>query len=143
MSAAPADLFLFMRAVHGLFYYTGKLSGKVFCRTEIEKSLKKYSRDLLSSKSTGKACVSGQNKQLSQNLIISVREYGVQKVKLTLPAMAVENLTDFIPLNVWSKLNEKNINLDYLVKKVRRNAYEPQEVFSLADGEKQIKVYLK
>ena len=65
-----------------------------------------------------------EKQNLSSYLIISVRESGFQKVKLTLPATSIENLKNFIPQDVESKLKDKNISLSDLVSKVRKNGYE-------------------
>jgi hypothetical protein len=76
-------------------------------------------------------------------MIISIKECGSQKVKLTLPVLAVDNLRDFMPADVGAKLDSRGIDVDTLVKNVRRNGYRPQEVFSLIDGNREIMVYLK
>ena len=140
MVAAPADLFLFMRSVYGLFYYTEKLTGTVYCRSRLNRAFAYFKVEL--QKTVQAFANDFVEENLSENLIISVLDGGVQKVKLRLPAKAVENLSSLIPPEVSEKLTEKNIDTETLIKKVRQNAYQPQEVFELVEGNKKISVYL-
>jgi predicted unusual protein kinase regulating ubiquinone biosynthesis (AarF/ABC1/UbiB family) len=142
MVAAPAELFLFMRSLSGLFYYSEKLTGSLYvqplltkvystCREELSQATSVFLRDF------------PEEEGLSENMIISVKENGLQKVKLTLPARAIENLSTLIPPDVTETLERQKIDLATLVKVVRQNAYRAQEVFELIDGNKTISVYLK
>ena len=143
MSAAPADLFLLMRSLSGLFYYTEKLSGSIYCLPKIKACLALYTGDLVSLENAYSEDLLKDTTNTSSHLIISVKESGSQKVKLTLPAKAIDNLKNFIPEDVESKLVEQEISIESLVSDVRKNVYQPQEVFSLTEGEKEVLVYLE
>ncbi|MCM8529363.1 MAG: AarF/UbiB family protein, partial [Lentisphaeraceae bacterium] len=143
MAAAPAELFLFMRSLSGLFYYTEKLSGKIFCRSRLTTILHSNSKSVSEVKEKLVADYECFNDETSSHLIISVRESGAQKVKLTLPAKSVESLKNFIPPDVETKLIKQKINIDDLVLDVRRNSYKPQTVFSLVEETKEVSVYLE
>lgn len=143
MTSAPADLFLFMRSLNGLFYYTEKLRGAIYCRPGLQSCLSFHSagiQEIMSSYDLGSLALPVES---STYLIISVREDGAQKVKLTLPAKAIENLGSFIPPDVLGKLEKEKVSIEDLVRDVRRNAYKPQTVFSLLEDEKEISVYLE
>ena len=142
MVAAPADLFLFMRSIHGLFHYTNKLTGSVYCRPLLQQFFNLYLPELQKAEESFSNDFPEEQEKLSENMIISVKEHGTQKVKLTLPARSIENLPAFIPPDVCEKMRYKGIDLASLVKQVRNNAYRPQSVFELIDGDKEISVYL-
>jgi len=143
MAAAPAELFLLMRSISGLFFYTERLSGSIYCLPRMKEYLQKFAGELLKVENAYSPDLLVKTLQSSNHLIISVRESGMQKVKLTLPVKAIENLKNFIPEDVASKLKGKNIIIETLVSEVRKNAYTPQDVFSLVDGEKEVLVYLE
>ena len=143
MAAAPADLFLFMRSIYGLFYYTEKLSGSIYCRPKLESVLSSYQKELSEIARALTEKYESLAVDTSRYFIISVRESGSQKVKLTLPAKSIDNLKNFIPPDVEGKLEKQNINLDDLVSQVRKNVYKPQTVFSLVEEAKEISVYLE
>ena len=140
MTSAPAELFLFMRSLYGLFYYSGKLSGKIYCLPKIKTSLERFSSGLRNIKVSSSFA---ESSTLSTCLIISVKENGTQKVKLTLPLKAIENLSSFIPPDVKMRLEDKKIKLEELVSNVRQKLYKPQNIFSLCEGEKEVSVYLE
>ena len=142
MVAAPANLFLFMRSINGLFYYTNKLTGSIYCRPLLEQMFNTFKPELVKIEQSFANDFPEDRQRLSDNMIISIIENGSQKVKLTLPARAIENLPAFIPDDVAEKMVYKGIDIPSLVKKVRRNAYKPQSVFELIDGSKEISVYL-
>jgi len=144
MAAAPAGLFMLMRSFYGLFYYTDKLGGGLFCSPQVKCILKEKRQEVLT-------CLSEQKDSLtkvvqaglSRYLIISVMENSRQKVKLTFPFQSVDSLSSLVPNEVLQNLKDRNIVIAELVKDVRRSAYRPQVIFSLCDGNKQIKVYLE
>lgn len=142
MAAAPADLFLFMRSVFGLFFYTGKLTGRIFCNRHVKESLNRF-RTKIDELENQFGEDSENLVEISNYLIVSVKENGFQKVKLTLPATSVDNLKNFIPQDVESKLQKKDISLESLVSEVRRKGYKPQTVFSLVDENKEVTVFLE
>jgi predicted unusual protein kinase regulating ubiquinone biosynthesis (AarF/ABC1/UbiB family) len=143
MMAAPADLFLFMRCLQGIFYYTDKLSSDIYCLPKLQDVLSSHAVDICE---TINSFAGEENipleEALSENMIISVKENGRQKVKLTLPARAIENLQKFIPPDIIEKLEQEKIDILQLVKQVRQNSYKPQDIFTLKDDPKEIKVYL-
>ena len=143
MAAAPAELFLLMRSISGLFYYTEKLTGDIYCLPKLKECLHFFQDELNSIEQSYSVDLLTISHAASNHLIISVKELGTQKVKLTLPAKAIDNLKNFIPADVESKLMEKQISIESLVSEVRKNIYKPQDVFSLKDGEKEILVYLE
>lgn len=142
MVAAPSDLFLFMRSINGLFYYTNKLTGSIYCRPLLEQVFNIFMPELTKIEQSFANDFPEETTKLSDCMIISITENGSQKVKLTLPARAIENLPAFIPEDVAEKMVYKGVDIPSLVKKVRRNAYKPQSVFELIDGSKEISVYL-
>jgi hypothetical protein len=141
MVAAPSELFLFMRSIYGLFHYSEKLTGSIYCKPALDRVLLYYKDELVKSANVFQADFPVEE-GLSEYMIISVKESGAQKVKLTMPARAIDNLTTIIPPDIGKKLFEQKIDTKALVKKVRQNCYRPQEVFDLKDGDKQISVYL-
>ncbi len=142
MAAAPAELFLFMRALKGLFYYNEQLTGEIFCRGIIDENLKLFQVKI--SELIGKEKVKElQTNFLSKYLVISVKENGAQKVKLTFPVHAVENLRDLVPPEVEEKLRRQGLQIEHLVENARRNQFSPQSLFKLVDKGKEIDVYLE
>ncbi len=141
MAAAPAELFLFMRALKGLFYYNEQLTGEIFCRGIIDENLKLFQVKIC--EIIGKEKVKDlQTNFLSKYLVISVKENGAQKVKLTFPVHAVENLRDLVPPEVEEKLRRQGLQIEHLVENARRNQFSPQSLFKLVDKGREIDVYL-
>ena len=116
MAAAPAKLFLFMRSIYGLFHYSDKLAGGLFCQPQIQKIINARSieiTNLLEARQNDLLPV--ENNGLSKHLFITVLENGQQKVKLTLPGRAIDKLDTLIPPDVCKKLVEQNIDLTELI----------------------------
>lgn len=116
MVAAPANLFLLMRSIHGLIHYTNKLTGAVYCRPLLEQVFNIYLPELKKVEGSFSNDFPEEQEKLSEDMIISVKEYGAQKVKLTLPARAIENLPAFIPQDVSEKMRYKGVDLTAFVK---------------------------
>jgi len=79
----------------------------------------------------------------AESLKIRVLENGSPKVELTFKACAVDNLEDLIPAEHRSKLDQRGIQLEALIRECRQNQYRPCTLFSLNDGPKEIKVWLE
>ncbi|MCM8536499.1 MAG: AarF/UbiB family protein [Lentisphaeraceae bacterium] len=142
MVAAPANLMLLMRSFYGLFYYNTQLTGSIYCRPFLDEAFTEYSKEIEKAVDVFAQDIEDSTEELSKNLIISVKEFGSQKVKLTLPAKSVDNLSTIIPPDVAEKLSLQEISPEDLSKKVRQNAYRPQDIFQLEEGSKEIYVYL-
>lgn len=77
-------------------------------------------------------------KQLKVKLI----KNGKEKVNLSFPVHTVTYLSTIIPPTVKPKLVESGIDLDSLREQIINSDFQQQEIFSVEDHEKKIKVWL-
>lgn len=141
--SGPARMIFLMRAFHGLVYYLEQLQEPVnwtwFCRP-IVKRLERAAAELsLPAEPNPEATFA----RLARYLNIQVRENGSTKVKITLPAIAVDSLHEYIDEDVENKIRERGIHLDKLIHQVRRDGYRPCELFELDDPPKQFRVWME
>ena len=68
---------------------------------------------------------------------------GKESVNLSFPIRAIFSLDDLMGSDILSKLERDNIIFDQLVKKALEDGGKPKLLFSLIDGDKEVRVELK
>ncbi len=141
--AGPAQMIFFMRAYQGLIKYLEALDAPINWRAALEEAWE----SLKTMPPTGLA-VQGRKEKgkrllKSERLRIKVMEADQTKVEVTFGAAAAENLPDLVPEETRAKLDERDIDLDEIVRDVVARDFEPGELFHLKEGTKSIRVWLE
>ncbi len=77
-----------------------------------------------------------------------MRRNGETRVRLTSPLHVIDRMEEMMDENLRRQLAEQRIDVEELAAQARRNAYRPQEVFTLdsvtPEGEKkEVRVWLE
>ena len=75
--------------------------------------------------------------------MISVREGGGLKVRLTSPVEVIDPLEQSIDEAMMRQFREQNIELNSLVRRVQQSGSVPQRIFSLDNSVKEVRVWLE
>ncbi|QDU61006.1 putative protein kinase UbiB [Planctomycetes bacterium Pan216] len=142
ISGSPSLVFL-MRTFHGLIYYLEQLGEPVnwwwHCRGVLE-GLEREAARLPLPMTSRRSTTFGQ---LASHLHIRVQEEGRTKVKVSLSAGAVEDLSDLLDDDVRRKIRTRGIDLEELVRGVRRSGYAPRTLFELDEPPRHFAVWLE
>lgn len=143
--SGPANLILLMRAFTGLIYYVQRLDRPVSWSIALAPCLAEHREALDRFDSEAVPVEPGSFDALAAHLRIRIREKGADKVSLTLPATAVENLPELMDDDLVQRIEARGTSLERIVRSVRRNGYNPQELFTLHEPErdKTISVWLE
>ncbi len=140
--AGPADLLLFVRAFSGLVQYINLLnvsvnwnalylecaSHTVQHRSETELA-RKVQPDSLPLK--------------SKEICIQVTEAGKLKAQVTLAVRALPNLKTFIPDEVLTQLEQRQIDISAIIGRALAQECPPGDLFSLVEANKTVRVWLE
>jgi predicted unusual protein kinase regulating ubiquinone biosynthesis (AarF/ABC1/UbiB family) len=149
--AGPPDLIFLMRAFAGLTHYLDILKTPVCWAAAIAPYLKRDASAIAASTTrcataavdTGAdAGAAGTFAGMATSLCILVTEGGREKVRVTLPAAAVDGLDDLIDDDLRTKIAAKGIDVDVIVRRAQGSAYAPQELFSLREASREVRVWL-
>ncbi len=140
--SGPARLIFLMRGFHGLIHYLRELGESVSWTQFYKPLLSRYASEMSALELLASADPCTSFGALSQHLCIRVSENGTTKVKVSLPATAVDELESVIDADVRARIETRGISLIELVRQVRVKQYAPQMIFDLEDGAKRIEVWL-
>jgi predicted unusual protein kinase regulating ubiquinone biosynthesis (AarF/ABC1/UbiB family) len=79
----------------------------------------------------------------AKNIKIEVRENNKLSMSMELPLTALDGLTTLMPPHVLQKLQERQIDLEQTLQKVRASGHVPQEIFYIDDGIKKYRVWIE
>lgn len=79
---------------------------------------------------------------MAKEIKISVKEKNIEKVNLTLPITAFDNLGDFIETKTKEKLLKRGINFNQILEMAKSEGLQKQTLFKLEEGTKIFHVYL-
>lgn len=79
----------------------------------------------------------------ASNLKIKVTENEQTKVALCLPLASLDWIETLMPDTALNKIKERGINLKEIAEKAKASGYEPQELFSLKDIQKNYLVWIE
>jgi hypothetical protein len=85
----------------------------------------------------------GADAPRSRHLRVRVSEAGRTRVELTFAAAAAANLTDLVPPELEERLRERHVDVGRIAAEATASGFAPGELFSLADGEKVVRVWLE
>ena len=80
---------------------------------------------------------------LSTEIKIEVLEDGKQVIYMTLPISAIDNLHNLMPEKVSNKIDESQIDLKEITKRVKDSQFSPQDLFSLMIEKRSYKVWIE
>jgi predicted unusual protein kinase regulating ubiquinone biosynthesis (AarF/ABC1/UbiB family) len=141
-SGAP-QFFLLMKSFFGLVKLVERLNVNINwyqCFSEVVGSHENEIRDWSVAKSNFD---SPAFSALAKNLSVIVVEDGFEKVNLTMPAAALEDLPTMVDHEVAQKIAERGLDLNQIVQKAMREGGLPGVLFQLEDGPKSYLVALK
>jgi hypothetical protein len=137
MVSAPIEIFPWMRALKGLLFYSENLTADLYLMPLLQKALKLYAADLKRVK-----IIDNDTEEYSTTLKISLIKNGIKKVELEFPAMAIDEIDDLISGDVKDSIRDSGIDLNTIVKTIRRSGYAPQEVLTFSEPERELKIEL-
>lgn len=139
--AAPARLLFLMRAWQGLIHQLRALDRPVSWTIPAEPYLARDAQ-ALEALELPRLSTTTSFAQLADHVRVEVTEDGRQKVKVSLPASAVDHLEELIEPETLAKIEAAGVDLEAKKREIRRRAYAPQEVFSLEEDRRVIRVWL-
>lgn len=142
-SAAPPSLLLVLRAFAGLLRQLEALdvrsawrrSFDLECAAELVPASKIQLQPADASASTCSA--------IARTLVVRCVVDGEEKVALSMPARAVDDLENLIEPEVLERLNARGIDLEGRVREIRERGYPRCAVFEEAEGRREISVILR
>jgi hypothetical protein len=141
--SGPARLSFLMRAFHGLVYYLEQLGEPVNWNWQVAPIVEsqRFQADTLPLPVAPDRTTTFR--ALARNLVICVTENGQTKVKVTLPALAVDELEEYLEGDLSGKIQARGIDLARIVKEVRHAGYAPRTLFKLEESPKSYHVWLE
>lgn len=141
--SGPARLSFLMRAFHGLVYYLEQLGEPVNWNWQVAPIVEsqRFQADTLPLPVSPDRTTTFR--ALARNLVICVTENGQTKVKVTLPALAVDELEEYLEGDLSGKIQARGIDLARIVKEVRHAGYAPRTLFKLEESPKSYHVWLE
>jgi len=140
--AGPPDLIWLLRAFRGVSYYLSRMDAYVSWEFAIRPFLTERAAELAAIDVSSPQVNCGLEGQ-ARHLRIRVRKDGREKVSLTFPALAVDDLESLMDANLRDQLEQDGIELSQFVKRVRQEGYRPQSIFCLEDDERFVEVWLE
>lgn len=141
--AGPPELILLLRTFHGLQYYLARLEAPVFWSRAIAPYFERYADEMASLELPKQDAADCSFATLARHLKIRVTQNGRVKVELTSYASGIDNLDELLDDQLQRKIAAQSIDLADIVRDVRRRGYAPGPVFTLAEEEKRVEVWLQ
>ncbi len=141
--AGPAEMIFLMRAFHGLLYYLRGLNAPVNWRRLLWPCMHGLSGEMASLAMPMPTQSYRDFRSLAQWLKIRVSESGRTKVELTANATGIDDLEQLLNPELMIKIRERHIELEQIVRDIRRRGYTPGPVFQMDEGAKHIAVWLE
>ena len=136
-SAGGTDFFLFMKSFMGLKNLICKLNTKVFFKGILQNILK----ELNSNNITIPIVSSNEETHFeshSKNIKILIIDKNVEKVKMTLPFMAIFDIDQYLNEPMLETIKNQKMNLQEIIQNALKDGGLPKEVFRLEYDEKKI-----
>lgn len=141
--AGPPESLLLLRAWHGLTYYMRGLGAAVCWSGCVSRCIEELGDELDGLELAQATGVENGFQRLARWMKVRVIESDRVKVDLTMPAAAIESLDSLLDEDIRAKARARGVHVSELVAAVRRGGYAPRAVFSLAEGEKRVDVWLE
>jgi predicted unusual protein kinase regulating ubiquinone biosynthesis (AarF/ABC1/UbiB family) len=138
-SAGGTDFFLFMKSFMGLKNLICKLNTTIFFKGILQNILK----ELNSNNITIPIVSSNESTHFeshSKNIKILIIDKNVEKVKMTLPFMAIFDIDQYLNEPMLETIKNQKINLQEIIQNALKDGGLPKEVFRLEYDEKTIVV---
>ena len=139
--AGPASLILVMRAFHGLIHVMETLDAPVAWQVPLLPLIAANEGALRSLEDDECDPDTGFD-TLADRLRIRVTDGDQEKVALALPASSVERLETLIDDDLATKIHERDISVEEIVRTARQSGYAPGELFRLTDDESGREVHM-
>lgn len=141
--AGPAELILLMRIFHGYIHTLKILGVDVSWKFALDPIRRQFYDQAM-----GLALPVAENPDrgfgtMAKYMYIQVIRDGQVKVRITSPLNMVDNLRLTMDDELLAKVAARGINLDELARRVRKSGYHPQEVFSLEENDKTVRIWLE
>jgi predicted unusual protein kinase regulating ubiquinone biosynthesis (AarF/ABC1/UbiB family) len=141
--AGPPEMIFLLRAFHGLLYYLRGLDAPVHWRRALAPCLHGLSGEMAALPVPVATRANRDFRSLAQWLKIRVSEAGETKVELTSSASGIDDLNHLLEPELLTRIHERHIELDGIVRDIRRRGYTPGPVFEMDEGARHIAVWLE
>ena len=108
----------------------------------------KYSKEILNEREFTLATQSLETnssedkKILSSHLNILITENGIEKAKLSFPAISVDSLVDLMPEKAHLEATKAGVDIEKISIIAKASDYKPQVLCDLKSGQKNYKIWL-
>ena len=143
--SAPAHLIFIMRAFAGLCYYLDKLGANVAWSIALQPHLDEARHLLDDFDVSAPPTQAGTFDSIARHLKICVTEKGQQKVALTFPCAAIDDIANLMGDELCARVQAQGQEIDAIVRRVRAQAYVPQDLFEFqeTDSSNGVRVWLE
>lgn len=143
--SGPPQLIFILRAFRGLTFYLHRLGASAAWSIALRPHLARYRRTLDAFDASAAPQQTGTFNGLARCLKIRVMEGPRQKVGITFLAEAVDDLDELMDDELRRRVEASGIDVDAIVRRVRRSAYAPQDLFRVDDSDtgRSIRVWLE
>jgi ABC1 atypical kinase-like domain len=145
MSAAPPELFAFMRCLHGWFHWHQVLTRPFHAFPILDRLLatKSEPRPLGSDAPTGTMQASmGSTSTVSTRLHIHVTVGGETRVKLTLPAACAGDLQSLVDPDLLPQIEATGVNLNNLSQYAVNSGFAAMDLFRQQTDQRVVHIFL-
>ncbi|PQO34167.1 hypothetical protein DTL21_11555 [Bremerella cremea] len=139
--AGPPRLIFLMRAFQAVLTYLKGLDAKVMWGRLIEEHIRRQRTQV--DRLILPKLASEDFSVLAKQMKVEVRRDGRVKACVALPASAIDRLEDFLDPQTLSRIKQEALDLEAIVRDVRKRGYAPGPVFELADHHRDVKVWLE
>lgn len=141
-SSGSDDFFILMKSFLGLVHQLESLNVNLNWMSVLEKSTGQF---LYEASTFSPEIINIKQdfsyKLLAQKLIISVKDGDVEKVKVTLPITAVEELDSYIDEDVKLKIEQRGVVITKVISDFLTTGGYPTVLFNLEDSNKTYKIW--
>lgn len=131
--AGPPRLIYLLRALRGWVAQLERLDAPLVWRGRVEDGLRR---------ARVARAAPAVELRAGASLEIRVEREGVERVRLNLPASALERLDELLDGDLNARIASQGVVLEQVVARARASGYAPQELFTLSDAGRRVTVRL-
>lgn len=139
--AGPPKLVFLLRAFQGTITYLKGLEAKVDWGRMIQPLFQRYIADMQQLKLPQIAAPDFAT--MAKYLKIEVVRDSQVKAAITLAAAAINRIENYLEPETLEKIRRDKIDLNEVLRSVRRRGYAPGSVFEIKDAQREVKVWLE
>ncbi|PIQ97529.1 MAG: hypothetical protein COV67_03680 [Nitrospinae bacterium CG11_big_fil_rev_8_21_14_0_20_56_8] len=142
-SAAPPRLIYLMRTIHGLAAMLERLDARLSWKFILDQVCSEIYEDARRIEIPSPAEDGLGFDGLARYLKIYVVKANGNKIQLTMPGRVADDLESVIDPPVMESIRRQKVDLKTIQDRVRKSGFVPQEMFTLKDEERDVRVWLE